>query len=74
MLRDYLSAAQDQLENKREMYDIKQQRLLIAQEEYNNLNKLAASRSSCKYEIFFLTKIDCQTDYISDAFRNVNLY
>ncbi|XP_005183553.4 protein kibra [Musca domestica] len=46
MLRDYLSAAQDQLENKREMYDIKQQRLLIAQEEYNNLNKLAASRSS----------------------------
>ncbi|XP_053946739.1 protein kibra [Anastrepha ludens] len=46
MLRDYLSAAQDQLENKREMYDIKQQRLQIAQEEYNNLNKLAASRSS----------------------------
>ncbi|KAI9584445.1 hypothetical protein GQX74_006340, partial [Glossina fuscipes] len=46
MLRDYLSAAQDQLENKREMYDVKQQRLLIAQEEYNHLNKLAASRSS----------------------------
>ncbi|XP_017488689.1 PREDICTED: protein kibra, partial [Rhagoletis zephyria] len=46
MLRDYLSAAQDQLENKREMYDIKQQRLQIAQEEYNHLNKLAASRSS----------------------------
>ncbi|XP_037807551.1 protein kibra [Lucilia sericata] len=46
MLRDYLSAAQDQLENKREMFDVKQQRLLIAQEEYNHLNKLAASRSS----------------------------
>ncbi|XP_067619083.1 protein kibra isoform X2 [Eurosta solidaginis] len=46
MLRDYLSAAQDQLENKQEMYEIKQQRLQIAQEEYNHLNKLAASRSS----------------------------
>ncbi|XP_068156192.1 protein kibra [Drosophila tropicalis] len=46
MLSDYLSAAQDQLENKREMYDVKQQRLLLAQEEYNHLNKLAASRSS----------------------------
>ena len=53
MLRDYLSAAQDQLENKREMFDVKQQRLLIAQEEYNHLNKLAASRSSCKYSISF---------------------
>lgn len=49
MLSDYLSAAQDQLENKREMYDVKQQRLNLAQEEYNHLNKLAASRSSCKY-------------------------
>ncbi|XP_037943848.1 protein kibra-like [Teleopsis dalmanni] len=46
MLSDYLSAAQDQLENKREMFDVKQQRLLIAQDEYNHLNKLAASRSS----------------------------
>lgn len=48
MLSDYLSAAQDQLENKREMFDVKQQRLLWAQEEYNHL-KQAASRSSCKY-------------------------
>jgi len=48
MLSDYLSAAQDQLENKREMFDVKQQRLLWAQEEYNHL-KLAASRSSRKY-------------------------
>ncbi|KAM8706052.1 hypothetical protein ACLKA7_010353 [Drosophila subpalustris] len=46
MLSDYLSAAQDQLENKREMFDVKQQRLHLAQEEYNHLNKLAASRSS----------------------------
>lgn len=53
MLSDYLSAAQDQLENKREMFDVKQQRLLIAQEEYNHLNKLAASRSSCKFSTSF---------------------
>ncbi|CAD6993333.1 unnamed protein product [Ceratitis capitata] len=46
MLRDYLSEAQDQLEKKSELYDIKQQRLQIAQEEYNHLNKLATSRSS----------------------------
>ncbi|XP_041675110.1 protein kibra [Drosophila eugracilis] len=45
MLLDYLSAAEDQLENKREMYDVKKQRLLWAQEEYNHLI-LAASRSS----------------------------
>jgi len=52
MLSDYLSAAQDQLENKREMFDVKQQRLLWAQEEYNHL-KLAASRSSRKYLLRF---------------------
>lgn len=46
MLRDYLNAAQDVLEKKREMYDVKQQRLLIAQDEFNHLNTLAASRSS----------------------------
>jgi len=57
MLSDYLSAAQDQLENKREMFDVKQQRLLWAQEEYNHL-KLAASRSSRKYLIgFYLYKV-----------------
>lgn len=46
MLREYLTAAQDVLEAKREIFDVKQKRLLIAQDEYNELNTLAASRSS----------------------------
>lgn len=48
MLREYLNSAQDTLEAKREIYDIKQQRLLLAQDEYNHLNALAASRTSCE--------------------------
>jgi protein KIBRA len=48
MLREYLHSAQDTLEAKREIYDIKQQRLILAQDEYNHLNALAASRTSCK--------------------------
>ncbi|XP_055373890.1 protein kibra [Condylostylus longicornis] len=46
MLREYLNAAQDVLEKKKEIYDVKKQRLCIAQDEYNHLNTLAASRSS----------------------------
>jgi protein KIBRA len=41
MLREYVSSAEEQLETKKEMYDIKQQRLLLAQDEYNHLNALA---------------------------------
>lgn len=41
MLREYVTSAEDQLETKKEMYDIKQQRLLLAQDEYNHLNALA---------------------------------
>lgn len=50
MLRDYLQNAQDALEAKKEIYDIKQQRLCLAQDEYNHLNNalttLGASRQS----------------------------
>lgn len=48
MLREYLTSAQDVLVAKKEIYDVKQQRLLLAEDEYNLLNALAASRSSCK--------------------------
>lgn len=38
---------------KKEMYDVKKQRLCLAQDEYKHLNNalstLAASRTSCKY-------------------------
>jgi protein KIBRA len=46
MLREYVSSAEDQLEAKREIFDIKQQRLNLAQDEYDHLNALAASRTS----------------------------
>lgn len=49
MLRDYLIAAQDNLDKKKEIFDVKQQRLLIAQDEYNKIANLATSRSSCEY-------------------------
>lgn len=43
------------LQAKKEIYDIKQQRLCLAQDEYNHLNNalttLGASRTSCEYTI-----------------------
>lgn len=48
MLKDYMHSAQETLDAKKEIFDVKQQRLILAQEEYNHLNALAASRSSCK--------------------------
>ncbi|XP_037303456.1 protein kibra isoform X1 [Manduca sexta] len=50
MLRDYLHTAQEALEAKKERYDVKKQRLCLAQDEYKHLNNalstLAASRTS----------------------------
>lgn len=46
-----MSSAQETLEAKKEIYDIKQQRLVLAQDEFNHLHALAASRSSCKFSI-----------------------
>lgn len=44
------------LQAKKEIYDIKQQRLYLAQDEYNHLNNvlstLNTSRTSCKYNRF----------------------
>lgn len=59
MLREYVTSAEDQLEAKKEIYDIKQQRLLLAQDEYNHLNALAASRTSlCSSASSCSTKFD----------------
>jgi protein KIBRA len=59
MLREYVSSAEDQLETKKEMYDIKQQRLMLAQDEYNHLNALATSRTSlCSSASSCSTKFD----------------
>lgn len=48
MLREYLTSANDALVAKKEIYDVKHQRLLLAEDDYNLLNALAASRSSRK--------------------------
>ncbi|XP_050526641.1 protein kibra isoform X1 [Daktulosphaira vitifoliae] len=63
MLRDYLHTAQDVLEAKKEIYDIKQQRLYLAQDEYNHLNNalstLNTSRTSlCSSSSNISTKYD----------------
>lgn len=49
MLREYLTSAQEVLVAKKEIFDVKHQRLLLAQDEYNLLNALAASRTSCEF-------------------------
>lgn len=63
MLREYLQTAQDVLEAKKEIYDVKQQRLCLAQDEYNHLNNalttLGASRTSlCSSSSSLSTKYD----------------
>ncbi|CAH1392775.1 unnamed protein product [Nezara viridula] len=63
MLRDYLHTAQDLLEAKKEIYDVKQQRLCLAQDEYNHLNNalstLNTSRTSlCSSSSSLSTKYD----------------
>lgn len=49
MLREYLTSAQDVLVAKKEIYDVKNRRLRLAEDEYNMLTAMAASRNSCKY-------------------------
>ena len=53
MLRQYLVTAQDDLTNKKELVNIKQARLSLAQDEFQHLNTtlsaLSNSTTSCKY-------------------------
>ncbi|XP_053686363.1 protein kibra [Sabethes cyaneus] len=59
MLREYLCSAQVTLEAKKEIFNVKTQRLHLAQEEYNHLNTLAASRTSlCSSTSSCSTKFD----------------
>ncbi|XP_011629653.1 protein kibra-like, partial [Pogonomyrmex barbatus] len=63
MLREYLHIAHDVLEAKKEIYDVKHQRLCLAQDEYNHLNNalttLGASRTSlCSSSSSLSTKYD----------------
>ena len=56
MLREYLSSAQDVLVAKKEIYDVKNRRLRLAEDEYNMLTEMAASRNSCKFLILYKCK------------------
>ncbi|XP_025831518.1 protein kibra isoform X2 [Agrilus planipennis] len=63
MLREYLQTAQDVLEAKKDIYNIKSQRLVLAQDEYEHLNNalatLNASRTSlCSSSSNVSTKYD----------------
>ena len=48
MLKDYLITAQEHLQAKREIFNLKQERLKIAQEEYLHLNNAMTNLSSSK--------------------------
>uniref|UniRef100_A0A803Y8A0 Uncharacterized protein n=1 Tax=Meleagris gallopavo TaxID=9103 RepID=A0A803Y8A0_MELGA len=58
MLKDYLMVAQDALSTQKELYQVKEQRLALALDEYVRLNdaykEKSSSRTSCKY-----SKIQC---------------
>lgn len=53
MLKDYLTIAQDALSTQKELYQVKEQRLALALDEYVRLNgaykEKSSSRTSCKY-------------------------
>uniref|UniRef100_A0A3B3ZI14 Uncharacterized protein n=1 Tax=Periophthalmus magnuspinnatus TaxID=409849 RepID=A0A3B3ZI14_9GOBI len=46
MLREYLSVARDALSAQREIYEVKEQRLRLAQQEYRQLNEQWRDKSS----------------------------
>lgn len=58
MLRDYLAVARDALSAQKEIYQVKEQRLRLAQQEYLQLNDAwrdkSTSQTSCEYESVLL--------------------
>lgn len=53
MLRDYLAVARDALSAQKEIYQVKEQRLRLAQQEYRQLNDAwrdkSTSQTSCRF-------------------------
>ncbi|XP_037086614.1 protein kibra-like [Pollicipes pollicipes] len=52
MLKDYLITAQEHLQAKREIFNMKQERLKIAQEEYLHLNNAMTNLSTSKTSVY----------------------
>lgn len=55
MLRDYLSVARDALSAQKEIYQVKEQRLLLAQQEYRQLNDAWRDKSTSQTSRKFQT-------------------
>ncbi|KAL8190243.1 UNVERIFIED_CONTAM: Protein wwc3 [Gekko kuhli] len=67
MLKEYLIVAQEALNAKKEIYQIKQQRFELAQEEYQQLHKMCEddSRSyTSSYVIASLALLNCRDSVI----------
>ncbi|KAL5242264.1 hypothetical protein ACI65C_009674 [Semiaphis heraclei] len=69
MLRDYLHTAQDVLEAKKEIYDIKQQRLCLAQDEYNHLNNALSTLNTSRTSLCSSTS-NISTKYDPDLLKS----
>lgn len=58
MLKEYLIVAQEALNAKKEIYQIKQQRFELAQEEYQHLHKMCEddnrSYASCEFVLLLI--------------------
>ncbi|XP_043918479.1 protein WWC2 [Protopterus annectens] len=52
MLKDYLSVAQDALSTQKELYQVKEQRLALALDEYTRLNDTYKEKSSSRTSLF----------------------
>uniref|UniRef100_A0A8C7A024 Uncharacterized protein n=1 Tax=Nothoprocta perdicaria TaxID=30464 RepID=A0A8C7A024_NOTPE len=52
MLKDYLSVAQDALSTQKELYQVKEQRLALALDEYVRLNDAYKEKSSSRTSLF----------------------
>ncbi|XP_048526075.1 protein kibra isoform X1 [Dendroctonus ponderosae] len=69
MLRDYLQTAQDVLEAKKDIYQVKSQRLMLAQDEYNHLNNELATLTTSRTSLCSTTSI-ISTKYDPDLLKS----
>lgn len=75
MLKEYLIVAQEALNAKKEIYQIKQQRFELAQEEYQQLHKMceddSRSYASCEYASLFLIYCEYKMQRVQTGFTTM---
>lgn len=69
MLREYLQTAQDLLEAKKDIYNVKSQRLILAQDEYNHLNNALAALNTSRTSLCSSTS-SVSTKYDPDLLKS----